>query len=275
VRSRAFQIFVSCRGGPRSKQSVALFKAIVQHAKSACTRLYAGTRMAYPPLGWVVDSVEPRIQPRVKITTEEYDGLGGHPASVAGALAEQGMSYERDAVLALGQVESFPPSLIHAIRALPPTLGATRPLHVEQCAEITPFGSSYVGRTAASSFGPLWPMPMRINVIQYCARGGPASLPPLSLTSSFDLLPTRVAMRVDRTLAVSFDAERETRRTIARRELKLTPYSFHPARDSSAEAVFEAITKQIRRIAKYEGYGFDLKDSPREAARAAGTPSPH
>ena len=50
----------------------------------------------------------------------------------------------------------------------------------------------------------------------------------------------------------------EAREAIKRRELRLSRYSFGPAHDASQESVEDATLKQIRRIARYQRYGFEL-----------------
>ena len=261
-------IFVGCRGGARTRQSVALFKSLMHEAMVACHELYAGARMSYGP-GADPDGITPRVQPRVKVTSDAYAGeytgdakdtaaLGGHPAQVVDALTTHGVQYERDAVIAYSAASTFPPALARAVAALPTVVGLPRPIQVERVAEVLPFQYPFTGRATTCSFGPQWPMPMRINIIQYSTTTERGPLPPLGLLNAFDIVPARVAVKVDRSLQVRFLASEETRLAIRRRELRLTKYAFGPARDQTVAAIEEAILRQTHRIYKYEGYGFSI-----------------
>lgn len=258
-------VFVACRGSARSKHSMALFKAVVDHAKAACYGLYRAARLRHPPFGWSIDDhLTPKIDPQVKTSHngEPYSGLGGHPSAVVDALEARGASYERDSVLAFA-TGAYPPALVHAIGCLPPSLGMPRPLQIERVAEVLPFQYPFAGRSTSCSYGNAWPVPMKINVIQYyAARDGPPSLTPLELTSAFDILTAGVTMRVRRDLHVEFTASAATRRAVAKRELRLTNFAFGPAREPTEAAIEEAISKQIHRIFKYEAYGFKLPPYP-------------
>lgn len=93
----------------------------------------------------------------------------------------------------------FGPQLVASIGALPETLGIPRPYRIERVAEIVPFPSVYYADAAACGFGRVWPMPLKINVIQYaCAEAAP--LAPLDFVKGFDLVPAMVVMEVDRAL---------------------------------------------------------------------------
>ena len=228
-------LVTGCRGGARTRQSVALFKSLMHEAMVACHQMYAGARMSYGP--GADSDIVPRVQPRVKVTTDAYAGesmsdltdeaaLGGHPAQVVDALTTHGVQYERDAVIAYSTASTFPPALARAVAALPAIVGLPRPIQVERVAEVLPFQYPFTGRATTCSFGPQWPMPMRINIIQYSTTTEPAPLPPLRLLNAFDIVPARVAMKVDRSLQVRFFASEETRLAIRRRELRLTKYAF-------------------------------------------------
>ena len=262
-------IFVACRGGARTKQSVELFKAVVEHAVKACHPLYQGARtkkfdsvLALTPFlsGSLVSD---KVDPKVKYTSDTYHGLGGHPAAVTDALTgSRGVAYERDAMLATVAGE-IPPQLARIISKLNPLLGIQRPIRVERVAEVYPF--RYAPRPAITTtcqFSTVYPMPLKINVIQYSASSLSSSsgaMPALSLCNAFDLVPARVAMRVGRDLMPSYMMSQETRQCIERRELKLTKYAFGPAKESSLYWIHEAIEKQLQRITKYQKYGFKLE----------------
>ena len=271
-------VFVGCRGGARTKGSAAVFKAVVDHATSVCKRLYCGARTHYgQPHGLALDHLQPRVLPRVELKDDAdmYSGFGGHhPSQVVEAITAQGHSYEREAVALLGEMEAFPPALMRAIGGLPARLGAARPVQVERVAEILPFGYREC-RLTTCSFGPAWPLPLKINVIQYSTRlAHSAPLAPLDLVGSFDLVPSRVAMRVDADLRVHFTACSETLTAISKRELRLSKWAFGPARDGSHEAVEEAVNKQLHRIFKYETYGFKMPGGREVGASVAATAPP-
>ena len=142
-------------------------------------------------------------------------------------------------------------------------------MRVERCVEVAPFGYPFTTRATSCSYGPLWPVPMRINVIQYSMTGDgrkqlrrPGAVERGPVTG-FDLVPCRVVMKVDQQLTPRFDASEETRECVRRRELRLTPYAFGPATDPSINAIETAVEKQISRIRKYETtYGFKLPARP-------------
>ena len=87
-------------------------------------------------------------------------------------------------------------------------------------------------RLQGVSYGDLWPMPLKINIIQY-SHASARPIPSADLVAAFDLMTSMVTMKVDRCLTTHFEASEATRRCIAERELKLSKYAFGPSVDGT------------------------------------------
>ena len=243
------------------KRSYAAFKALVSHSEQACHSLFRHSSDPTPSVFWPAGLTGPRIRPRTQLLSRYNEpgevGIGHLPSSIESAMATQGVAYERDAVL--DYAGSFSDDLIRAVRALPPTLGIKRPYRIERVAEVFPFGSAHSSGSANYSFGALWPMPMKINIVQYASARPSSPFTTAHLLEGFDVIPAQVTMRVDRQLRPTFEASAEARTRISRRELALTQYAFGPAHSLRRDHIEEAITKQVDRIDKYmRTYGFRL-----------------
>ena len=279
-------VFVGCFGDAWSERSRKLFAAIVSHAKAACFPLYrhaTNLELSFLPISLEGRmQVEPHVLHARSYGTEPHMVDGG---STATALSRgHGLSYPRRAVLELVTGDTMMTSPTHvrelaraagprmrladAVAQLPETLGSEGLYHVEHVAEVNPFRSYERAACSHSS----WPMPMRINIIQYSCRSG-KPLPSLPLLAGFDLCPAMVEMIVDRELRTRFVMSDETRECLRERKLKLSKYAFGPASKVRVEGsdgntvpdevamnlgIEDAVVRQLERMCKYRRYGFEL-----------------
>ena len=266
VRGRPGDIDIFVGSADSSKRSRAAFIALVAHAKHACREMhrhYSLTYSHFVGLPHGLQSTFPLpVRPLVKYC-RRYNHLGDLPSSVDSAMgATDGHSYTRSTLVNVF-ADQWPHGLRAAMEQLPPTLGIQRPYRVEHVAEIHPFGDLLLGH-ASCRFGTLWPMPPKINIVQYARLGTEpgAPLPPLELVSGFDVLPAMVVMQVDRSLRPTFLASEATTECVRQRTLRLSKYAFGPAASTRPSDIEDAALKQIDRIRKYERrYGFALPTS--------------
>ena len=262
-------VFLGCRGTPNSRLSVQAFNKVVEHGLWAAQGLWSGAKLPSNHWGaWMPSDLHARmpktwpVDANVKYTSE-YNGLGELPTDIHAAMTTPGVTYPRELVLQYLHGDEETADLQATIRGLEPTLGIRRPFRVERVAEIRPFKSNFDNllRGASCSYGSLWPMPMKINVIQISnPRGKP--LAPSEVVSAFDLVPAMMSMQVDRGLVPHFTASEEARLCAITRELRLSKYAFGPSRDGHMLQLEEAILKQLGRISKYKKYGFTLRPQP-------------
>ena len=159
--------------------------------------------------------------------------------------------------------------LVDAIKRQPETLGVHRPYQVDRVAEVErPARFTHM----PVAFDSLWPLPRKINIIQYSSGEAPGGAPrppltPLALVRGFDVLPAMVVMRVDHSLKPRFLATDDVARCVRRRELRLSPFAFGPAVADDRIAMEAAVRRQLVRLDKYRhAYGFAL---PEDAAQGA------
>ena len=246
-----------------SRRSKAAFDAVVEHARTAfaCFSRHADDIKLWGSRGLPLVTYSS--------TYEHAHGLGEIvPASVAVAMgAFQGFSYSRDDVLDYSHAWDQP--LVDAIKRQPETLGVHRPYQVDRVAEVEHPARLHHFPVA---FDSLWPLPRKINIIQYSSGEAPGGAPrppltPLALVRGFDVLPAMVVMRVDHSLKPRFLATDDVARCVRRRELRLSPFAFGPAVADDRRAMEAAVRRQLVRLDKYRhAYGFAL---PEDAAQGA------
>ena len=246
-----------------SRRSKAAFDAVVEHARTAfaCFSRHADDIKLWGSRGLPLVTYSS--------TYEHAHGLGEIvPASVAVAMgAFQGFSYSRDDVLDYSHAWDQP--LVDAIKRQPETLGVHRPYQVDRVAEVEHPARLHHFPVA---FDSLWPLPRKINIIQYSRGEAPGGAPrppltPLALVRGFDVLPAMVVMRVDHSLKPRFLATDDVARCVRRRELRLSPFAFGPAVADDRSAMEAAVRRQLVRLDKYRyAYGFAL---PEDAAQGA------
>ena len=186
-------VFVGCFGDAWSERSRKLFAAIVSHAKAACFPLYRHATTL--ELSFLPISLEGRMQVEPHVLHARSYGTEPHMvdgSSTATAMAVATGLRPRRAVLELVTGDTMMTSPTHvrelaraagprmrladAVAQLPETLGSEVLYHVEHVAEVNPFRSYERAACSHSS----WPMPMRINIIQYSCRLGASAIAPTS-----------------------------------------------------------------------------------------------